>query len=132
MTPKKKESTLTTKLRGVNATNTAQPSKACDKDSDPVITVSSPEDIIKAMKKIRDVLLQDVIRKDQKSDARQTVDMAIAVMNEGTPRLARKQVSTKDSVRLSNIENQIILSDISSQLCTHQCSIKFSSHIKFS
>ena len=46
MAPKKKEPTLTMKLRGTNATSTAQPSTQSDEASDEAITEPSLEDLI--------------------------------------------------------------------------------------
>ena len=109
MAPKKKESTLTTKPKGANGTNTAQPSAQSDETSSEAIpTVSSSEDLIKAMREVREILSKDTIRAPDKIYAGKTMDMVIKKMNEILKEhQEEKQTPTEVNTRLSNIENHL-------------------------
>ncbi len=62
MAPKKKESTLTMKPRSVNTTSVPQSSTQIDETSIETIPIAaSPEDLIKALMKVQEILSQIVI-----------------------------------------------------------------------
>ena len=75
MAPKKKEATPTMMSRGSNTTSaaTTQPSKQNNETS------STPPsgDLIDVLKQVRAILSQSTIRKEQKSNAQQTIGWAI-------------------------------------------------------
>jgi hypothetical protein len=110
MAPKKKETTR--KLRGSSATTTtaAQPSKQSDEARS---TVSTPENLIEALKIVQEILSQKEIEKEEKLDAQQTIGLAIGhimAMNEKLKECHEqhgKQTLTEDASRLVNIENEL-------------------------
>ena len=115
MAPKKKESTLAaTKTRSANVTNITQSSVKNDETNNETITISSPEDIIKAMMKVRAILAENVLKPPQKDIAHKTVDMIITAMNEifkehheEKHQEKQKPIEESTNTRLSNIENHL-------------------------
>jgi hypothetical protein len=109
MAPKKKEPTLTTKPKDGNATNTAQSNAQSNESSNETIPiVSSPGDLIEAMRKIRALLSQTTIRTNDKKQAGETMDMIIMRMSEiFKEHQEEKQTPTEINTRLSNIENHL-------------------------
>ena len=111
MAPKKKETTPKTKARDPTTNATSTPTTLPNKNNEENNEdnpMPPPGNLIEALKKVKDILSQNVIRKDQKSDAQQTISQAIDhIMAMGSHEQKRKQPPNEDSARLINIENEL-------------------------
>jgi hypothetical protein len=74
MAPKKKETALMRKLRASNVANTT--TRICEQ-SDEVNTISLSKNVVEALKKVQHILSQTSIKKEEKTDASQTIGQAI-------------------------------------------------------
>src|SRR5436190_11897001 len=72
LAPKKKETTLLTRLRGSNATSAVHSSKQNDEAN----TVLPSENLIEALKKAQHTLSRDSVKKGEKLDIHQTIGLA--------------------------------------------------------
>jgi hypothetical protein len=110
MAPKKKETALLMKFRDVNAPNTTAHTH---KQNNEVNITSPSENLIEALKKVQHILSQNSIKKEEKSDASQTISLAIKHIIETNKKLEEhynpqgKQSPSEDNARLRNIEEQL-------------------------